>query len=89
MEQRIDEVREITKGRQSNETQESQILYYMRHNGVITPLDALRLFGCMRLASRVADLRKKGYTIITTPITVQKANGKWTQVAGYSLVEAV
>jgi len=39
----------------------------------ITPLEALRKWGCMRLAARIAELRKEGMDIRTTPIT---RNGK-------------
>ena len=40
-------------------TQCEKILDYMRSNGSITPLDALREFGCMRLASRINDLKRQ------------------------------
>ena len=46
-------------------TQCEKILDYMRLNGSITPLDALREFGCMRLASRITDLKAQGYDIIS------------------------
>lgn len=39
----------------------------------ITPLEALAKWGCMRLAARIAELRKDGMDIRTTPIT---RNGK-------------
>lgn len=40
--------------------QSEKILDYIRENGSITPLDALREFGCMRLASRISDLKHAG-----------------------------
>jgi hypothetical protein len=36
----------------------------------ITPLDALREVGCMRLAARIAELRARGEDIQTVPETV-------------------
>jgi hypothetical protein len=39
----------------------------------LTPLDALRDFGCFRLAARVADLRREGLPIECVSET---ANGK-------------
>lgn len=39
-------------------TQCERILQYIEENGSITQLDALREFGCMRLASRMCDIKK-------------------------------
>jgi hypothetical protein len=39
----------------------------------LTPLQALEKWGCMRLAARIAELRKAGTHITTTKIT---RNGK-------------
>jgi hypothetical protein len=39
----------------------------------LTPLQALEKWGCMRLAARIAELRKGGLAIVTTKIT---RNGK-------------
>jgi hypothetical protein len=43
--------------------QASSILAYLRRGYSITPLDALNLFGCMRLGARIWELRKKGHAI--------------------------
>lgn len=40
-------------------TQCDKILRYIRDFGSITQLDALREFGCMRLASRVSDINRQ------------------------------
>ncbi len=47
----------------------------------MTPLEALRTFGCMRLSARVHDLRKKGYDVRSNIITTD--SGK--RVAQYYL----
>ena len=44
-------------------TQCERILQYIEENGSITQLDALREFGCMRLASRMCDIKKLGYPV--------------------------
>lgn len=44
-------------------TQCEQILDYISEFGSITSLEAITELGCLRLASRVSDLRKAGYNI--------------------------
>lgn len=44
-------------------SQKSQILEYLQTGKSITPMDALKLFGCFRLSGRIYDLKKKGYRI--------------------------
>lgn len=39
------------------------ILSYLKKGNGLTPLEAVARFGCMRLASRVLELRKQGYDI--------------------------
>ena len=36
----------------------------------ITAMEALKLYGCFRLAARISDLRNKGHAIKTKMITV-------------------
>lgn len=48
---------------QRYETQNQQVLGYLKTGKVITPLDALDMFGCFRLAARVYDLRMRGWPI--------------------------
>ena len=63
------------------QTQENAILRYMQDGNGITPMDALRLCGCFRLSARIADIKKKCYSIVTEKVKVE--GGKW--VARYSL----
>ena len=42
--------------------------------GPITPIDALRLYGCFRLAARIYDLRQIGHNIITTRVLNAEGN---------------
>ena len=57
-------------------SQTSDILEYMRKRP-ITAMDALRLFGCFRLAARIKDLKDYGH-IITTHI-VHRNDKKFAQ----------
>ena len=41
-------------------TQAQRVLDYIEEYGGITQLEALRDLGCMRLASRISDLRRMG-----------------------------
>lgn len=43
--------------------QTDKILLYMKTYGSITAMDAVREFGCMRLAARISDLRNSGVPI--------------------------
>ena len=46
-------------------SQSTQLISHMKEHGSITGLQALKLYGCMRLAARVYDLRMKGHRIET------------------------
>ena len=65
-------------------TQQQNILQYLESGGVITPLDALNMFGSLRLGSVIHRLRQDGHDIRT--IWVSK-NGK--HFASYKLIKPV
>lgn len=62
-----------------------KILSYIEENGSITQLDALREFGCMRLASRISDLKRQGVPVITKMETSKNRYGEPISYARYSL----
>lgn len=66
-------------------TQKEKILQYIEETGSITPLDALREFGCMRLASRVSELKRDGYPIKATMETSKNRNGEPVRYARYEM----
>ena len=66
---------------ESAATQCNRILAHLKKGLTITSLEALQMFGCMRLASRISDLRKRGENIVVD--RVKTANGK--SVAQYRL----
>jgi hypothetical protein len=74
-------------GQHSNPTQNERIISYMKEFGSITQLEALRDIGVMRLASRISDLRKQGYSIISNVEAVENRYGEKCRIKRYSLEE--
>ena len=68
-------------------TQAQRVLEYISEFGAITQLEALRDLGVMRLASRISDLKKQGYAIVGTVVTVKNRYGEDTHFAVYKLKE--
>ena len=66
-------------------TQNEKILKYIETEGSITPLDALREFGCMRLASRISELKRAGYPISKDMETAKNKAGEPVRYARYRL----
>lgn len=65
-------------------TQTATILAHLQAGESITPMDALRDFGCFRLAARIKDIRDEGYDVQMDWDT--DGTKKW---ARYSLKRAV
>lgn len=65
-------------------TQCEMIEEYLDEWGSITPLEAMRDLGIMRLASRIAELKKQGHKIKSEMVSVATRNGGRTHVARYS-----
>ena len=66
----------------TTETQCRQIADYLGKGLTLTSLEALNLFGCFRLSSRIHDLRVAGYNIIVD--RVKTSTGK--TVAQYRML---
>jgi hypothetical protein len=58
----------------------------MEDFGSINPLEAFYDIGCMRLASRISDLRKKGYDIGRRMKTGTNRYGDSVRFAEYYLI---
>lgn len=71
----------------SDMTQCDRVLRHMRDYGSITSLEAMKEYGIMRLASRISDLKRKGYAITTQTETGKNRYGEKTSYARYSLTE--
>lgn len=72
---------------QHNPSQNDRIIGYLQEHDTITALDAQREFGCMRLAARIADLEKRGYSFSKAPAKVMNRYGQTCRVMAYSLEE--
>lgn len=61
---------------------QAQMVYeHLCENTHLTPLQAIGLFGCYRLAARINELRKEGFKIITD----MKRDGHGRSYARYRL----
>ena len=62
-------------------SQSEAILLFLQEGRTLTPLEALTLFGCMRLGARVWELKLLGHNVRTEIIRTE--SGK--RIARYSL----
>jgi hypothetical protein len=65
--------------------QETKILKHLQKKS-LTQLEALNLYGCMRLGARIYDLRNKGYNIKTVKKEYHGKHGK-KMFAEYFLIK--
>ncbi|MNP82727.1 hypothetical protein D3C76_1814610 [compost metagenome] len=61
------------------------ITKYLEQGGRLTPLSALELFGCFRLAARIWELRRAGMVIGSTSVRVRNRYGRMVSVDEYFL----
>jgi hypothetical protein len=54
----------------STDSQTALIKGWLLNGRSITQLDALNMFGCFRLAARIANIREEGFDIVTDMVTV-------------------
>lgn len=66
-------------------TQTTLILEHLKAHQTITPLDALRLYGCMRLGARIWELKRMGHRIRSEIVTDVNKNGEAVRFAQYTL----
>ena len=72
----------------SKATQAERVLAYIEQFGSITQYEALQDLGCMRLASRISDLKKNGIPIQSEVIAVKNRFGENCYIKKYSLAVA-
>jgi hypothetical protein len=63
-------------------SQNERILAYLKTGKTLTPLNALRMFDCLRLSARIYDLKWVDYNIETTFVKTKSG----AVVAGYRMV---
>lgn len=65
------------------ESQNQQVLSYLKTGKVITPIEALDMFGCFRLSARIYELKDSGW-----PIHCERKPTDSGKIVGhYSLVQ--
>ena len=68
-------------------TQCDKILRHFEDYGEITSLTAMKEYGIMRLASRITDLKRQGYSIVSETETGKNRYGETTHWKVYKLAE--
>ena len=66
-------------------TQRDRVIRFMKDNGSITSLDAIREFGCTRLASAIFDIRNSGTPIYDVFETSKNRYGDYVTYKRYFL----
>jgi len=68
-------------------TQRQMILEYMKRFGSIDPKEAYFDIGCMKLATRISELKREGHNIVSETITAKNRWGKSVHFKRYRLGE--
>ena len=66
-------------------SQADEVYEFMQKHGSITHRQAEDYIGCMRLASGIYELKKKGRNIIRETVKVKARNGRETYIARYKI----
>jgi len=66
--------------------QKEKVLRHLREFGSITPMEAIREYGIMRLGARIFDLKADGYAVETTIVHDKNRFGEPTHYARYTLL---
>lgn len=76
--------RNINENEKSSQSQCKMIARWLNKGKTITSMEALNMFGCARLASRINDLKNRGMNIDKEMIVTPNTNKR---VARYFLVK--
>lgn len=87
MEEEKKRIKEVHDMENSRPTQCERILDYLKEHGSITQIEALNDLGVMRLASRVNELRKRGFEIDGEIIEVKNRYGETCSVKRYTMAK--
>lgn len=66
-------------------TQNERIIRHLKDYGSITSLEAINEYGILRLASRICDLKAKGYDIKSEPVKSVNRYGETIHYARYTI----
>ena len=68
-------------------TQCDRVLRHLEDFGSIDPMTAIKDYGCMRLASRIADLKGMGHNIVSERTKGKNRYGEQTSYCTYRLIK--
>lgn len=68
-------------------TQNQMILMHLQDYGSITSIEAMQEYGIMRLASRINDLKREGYNIVSETMKSKNRFGETVHYSVYRLRE--
>lgn len=68
-------------------TQNEMIIEYLKEHKTMTPIDAFYEIGCMKLATRIGELKREGYNIETKMENYVTWRGEKKRHARYILHE--
>lgn len=68
-------------------TQRDRVLQYLKDNAFITSYDAFKKIGCTQLATRISELKDRGYKFRKERVKTQNMYGDKTHYDKYYLVE--
>ena len=68
-------------------TQCDRIVRHLQDHGSISSIEAIGEYGILRLASRINDLKAKGYRIVSETKTGKNRYGETTHYSVYRLAE--
>jgi len=69
----------INENAKSSTTQKDKILQHLMSGKSITPLEALNLYGSLRLGARIADIRSEGYIVYMEMVKDTKTGKRYAQ----------
>ena len=69
----------INPNEESCSSQKARILEHMRKGHSITPVEALNLYGSLRLGARIAEIRSAGYTVHMKLVKDEKTGKRYAQ----------
>lgn len=68
------------------ETQHSRIAKYLATHSWITPMDAYQDLGITKLATRISEMKRKGYVFNQKTVAVTNRYGETVNVMAYQYV---
>lgn len=63
----------------ASKSQKEKILEHLLSGKSISPLEALNLYGSLRLGARIADIRKEGYIVYREMVTDSRTGKRYAQ----------